>query len=234
MYAIRSYYAYHGLEPRIALKYGLNSGASIRMSYQRIHQYLNQISNSSVISPADFWKISDYHIKPIISDQLAIGYFRDYKLLGVETSVEVYYKQLQNLIEYKSGAHLVMNDRLETDLFQIGGYAYGLEFYIKKNVGKLRITSYNVCYTKLLRMQKFLSIFWGDGQYEIIIALLCVKVLICYFLNNSIQNNMSPLINHFSLNRQISRLYFWIKMLMFGWWKSVGRNPGQFSLRNIY
>lgn len=148
---------YHGLEPRIALKYGLNSGASIRMSYQRIHQYLNQISNSSVISPADFWKISDYHIKPIISDQLAIGYFRDYKLLGVETSVEVYYKQLQNLIEYKSGAHLVMNDRLETDLFQIGGYAYGLEFYIKKNVGKLNgMMSYT--YSRTMRK--------ADGDFD--------------------------------------------------------------------
>ncbi len=128
---------WQGLEPRLSFKYSLNDGSSLRWAYQRVNQYLNQISNTSVISPADFWKISDYHTSPLISDQLAIGYFKDYTRKGLETSVEAYYKRLQNLIEYKNGAQLVMNQHLETDIIQADGYAYGLELYVKKATGRL-------------------------------------------------------------------------------------------------
>ena len=128
---------YQGLAPRVSFKYKLVSGGSIRWSYQRIYQYLNQISNTSVVSPADFWKMSDYYIEPLVSDQLGIGFFKNYQQKGLEASAELYYKHLQNLIEYKNGARLVMNQDLETDIFQADGYAMGLELYLKKATGRL-------------------------------------------------------------------------------------------------
>jgi len=128
---------YHGIEPRLALKFDLNSGGSIRFSYQRIHQFMNQISNTSVISPADFWKSADAHINPLISDQIAIGLFKTPKKGLFETSVELYYKNLQNLLEYKNGAILVMNHHIEADIINADGHSYGLELYLKKNLGRL-------------------------------------------------------------------------------------------------
>ncbi|MBW8324054.1 MAG: carboxypeptidase-like regulatory domain-containing protein [Prolixibacteraceae bacterium] len=128
---------YHGIEPRLALKLDLSSGGSVRMSYQRIHQFMNQISNTSVMSPADFWKSSDAHIRPLISDQFALGLFKTPQKGLFETSAEVYYKKLQNLPEYKNGAILVMNHHVEADLINANGYAYGLELYAKKNSGRL-------------------------------------------------------------------------------------------------
>lgn len=128
---------YHGIEPRFSIKFNLKDNGSFRLSYQRIHQYINQISNTSVISPADFWKTSDAHIKPLISDQFAIGLFRNPKKGLFETSAELYYKKLQNLPEYKNGAVLVMNHHIEADIISADGYAYGLELFLKKNLGRL-------------------------------------------------------------------------------------------------
>ena len=128
---------FHGIEPRLSLKFNLQSGGSFRMSYQRIHQYMNQISNTAVISPADFWKSADANISPLISDQFAVGLFKTPKKGLFETSVEVYYKNLQNLLEYKNGALLVMNHHIEADLINADGYSYGLELFAKKNLGRL-------------------------------------------------------------------------------------------------
>ncbi|MDP2337614.1 MAG: carboxypeptidase-like regulatory domain-containing protein [Bacteroidota bacterium] len=128
---------YHGIEPRLSLKFNLSSGGSFRMSYQRIHQFMNQVSNTSVISPADFWKSSDAHILPLISDQFAIGLFKNPQKGLFETSAELYYKKLQNLLEYKNGALLVMNHHVEADIINAEGYSYGLELYVKKNAGRL-------------------------------------------------------------------------------------------------
>ncbi|MCE1198713.1 MAG: hypothetical protein LWW85_07080, partial [Marinilabiliales bacterium] len=128
---------YGGLEPRLSMKYSLQNGSSFRLSYQRIHQFYNQISNTAVISPADYWKASDAYIPPLVNDQFAIGYFKNPQNSNLETSVEIYYKQLQNLIEYKNGAQLVMNHHIETDLMTSKGYSYGLEFFLRKNSGRM-------------------------------------------------------------------------------------------------
>ena len=128
---------YHGIEPRLSLKFNLASNGSIRLSYQRIHQFMNQVSNTSVISPADFWKSSDAHIEPLISDQFAVGLFKTPQKGLFETSAEVYYKKLQNLLEYKNGAVLVMNHHVEADIINANGYSYGLELFLKKNTGRL-------------------------------------------------------------------------------------------------
>jgi len=129
--------AYQGLEPRVAVKYNLESGGSLRLSYQRIHQFVNQISNTAVISPADYWKSADPYIAPLINDQIALGFFKNLRKGKFETSAEMYYKKLQNLIEYKNGAQLVMNNHIETDLLMANGYSYGIELFAKKNEGRL-------------------------------------------------------------------------------------------------
>ncbi len=128
---------YDGLEPRVSFKYDLTSESSLRWSYQRVYQYLNQISNTSVVSPADFWKVSDTHLKPLIADQLAFGYFNNSFEKNIEASVEIYYKKLKNILEYKNGASLVMNHNIERDLIQANGYSYGLELLLKKTKGRL-------------------------------------------------------------------------------------------------
>ncbi len=128
---------YDGLEPRVSFKYDLTSESSLRWSYQRVYQYLNQISNTSVVSPADFWKVSDTHLKPLIADQLAFGYFNNSFEKNIEASVEIYYKKLKNILEYKNGVSLVMNHNIERDLIQASGYSYGLELLLKKAKGRL-------------------------------------------------------------------------------------------------
>ena len=129
--------SYNGFEPRLALKYNLRNNGSLRVSYQRIHQFISQISNTAVISPADYWKSSDSNLPPLINDQFAIGYFKNPGSNMFETSVEVYYKKLQNLVEYKNGAQLLMNRHIETDLLNSNGYSYGVELLAKKTAGRL-------------------------------------------------------------------------------------------------
>ena len=129
--------SYGGFEPRLSAKYNLHNGGSLRLSYQRIHQFISQISNTAVISPADYWKSADQNIAPMINDQLAIGYFKSRTNSMFETSVEVYYKKLQNLTEYVNGARLLMNNHIETDLINANGYSYGIELLAKKSMGRL-------------------------------------------------------------------------------------------------
>lgn len=129
--------SYNGLEPRAGLRYNVGETSSVKLSYSRINQYINLISNTSVMAPADIWKLSDSHLKPLRSDQYALGYFRNFLDNSIETSVEGYFKSLHNAIEYKSGAEIAMNDYLETDIVNAKGYNYGLELYVKKNVGRL-------------------------------------------------------------------------------------------------
>lgn len=128
---------YGGIEPRFSMKYNLQNGGSVRLSYQRIHQYYSQISNTAVISPADYWKSADKYIAPLINDQIALGFFKNPVDSKVELSFEAYYKHLQNLLEYRNGAQLVMNSHIETDLTESKGFSYGIELLAKKNEGRM-------------------------------------------------------------------------------------------------
>ena len=129
--------SYNGLEPRAGLRFNVGESSSVKLSFSRINQYINLISNTSVMAPADIWKLSDRHLKPLRSDQYALGYFRNFLDNSIETSVEAYFKRLHNAIEYKSGAEIALNDYLETDIINARGYNYGLEFYLRKNAGRL-------------------------------------------------------------------------------------------------
>jgi hypothetical protein len=128
--------SYAGLEPRVSMRYDL-SGIVLKASYQRVHQYLFQLSNNAVASPAETWKPAGYHMKPLISDQVAVGIENSSWMKGVDLTVEMYYKYLQNLVEYKNGARLIMNEHIETALIPAKGFSAGIELSAVKNIGRL-------------------------------------------------------------------------------------------------
>lgn len=157
---------YQGSEYRFSLRYGLAKTKSIKLAYNRTRQYLHTLSNSVSISPIDVWKLSDNNIKPQIADQVSIGYFQNYKENEFETSLEVYYKYFQNLIDYKTNAVLTLNKNIERDVLQGQGVAYGIELFAKKNIGKL--TGW-ASYTFSRTFQRFISPFEEEtinrGEY---------------------------------------------------------------------
>ncbi len=128
---------YHGPELRASIRYKINAIHSLKLSYNRMRQYLHMLSNTTAISPTDTWKLSDKHIAPQVGDQLAVGYYRDIKNGEIETSAEIYYKRIKDMIEYKGGAELLLNPRIETDLVSGVGQAYGAEVMVKKKHGRL-------------------------------------------------------------------------------------------------
>jgi hypothetical protein len=127
---------YHGLEPRFAARFLVDDKSSVKASYNRMRQYLQIASNSTAGLPIDRWVPADKYIKPQISDQVAVGYFRNFKDNMFETSVEVYYKWMQNQIDFKDGAEILLNNNLETELRAGDAWAYGAEFMVRKNVGR--------------------------------------------------------------------------------------------------
>ena len=128
---------YQGPEWRFSAKYMLTDNASVKASYNRTRQYINQLTNTTVVSPTDNWKLSDSYIKPQVADQYSLGYYRNFRSNSIEFSVETYYKDLHNFLDYKDGATLLLNPHLETDVVNAKGRAYGVEFMVRKTLGKL-------------------------------------------------------------------------------------------------
>lgn len=128
---------YHGPEFRFSARYALSNWSSIKAGVNSMRQNIHLLSNSSVITPTDTWKLSDPFLKPQRGIQYALGYFRNMKQGMYELSAEVYYRTMQNLLDYKSGAQIVLNDRIEQDVLVTQGRAYGAEFYLRKLQGKL-------------------------------------------------------------------------------------------------
>lgn len=126
-----------GLEPRIAVNYILGRQSSVKASYNRIYQFLHLLANTTTTTPTDLWLPSSNNVKPQISDQVSIGYFRNFKENEFESSFEVYYKNLKNQIDYKNGAELVFNSTVESELVFGHGWAYGAELMLKRNTGRL-------------------------------------------------------------------------------------------------
>lgn len=127
---------YGNWEPRASANFSLSSKSSIKVSYNRLAQYIHLLSNTTASSPLDVWTPSSNNIKPQIGDQVALGYFQNFQNNTYEASVEVYYKKLQNQIDYVRNADLFLNTAVEADLLSGKGRAYGAEFYVKKNKGK--------------------------------------------------------------------------------------------------
>ncbi|MDE3184791.1 MAG: TonB-dependent receptor [Bacteroidota bacterium] len=129
--------SYLRAEPRFAATYQLNDFSSVKASYSRNVQNLHLLSNSTGSNPTDLWIPSSNNVKPEIADQFSAGYYRNFGNNKYEFSGEVYYKNLQNQIDYKNGAILVANQLVESQLVFGKGRAYGLELYARKKVGKL-------------------------------------------------------------------------------------------------
>ncbi len=156
--------SYNGLEPRLAARYELSKSLSLKASYTKNYQYVHLASISSVSLPTDVWMPSTDLIKPQIGNQVALGIFKNFKQNMFETSVEVYYKTMQNLIEYKEGAQPQDNVKDNPDnSFTFGtGKAYGAEFFLKKKAGKF--TGW-VGYTLSWTTRTFAAINYGQTYF---------------------------------------------------------------------
>jgi outer membrane receptor for ferrienterochelin and colicin len=129
--------SYFNLEPRISASYQLNDISSLKSSYTRNTQNLHLMSNSTAGSPTDLYIMNSNNVKPEIADQIALGYFRNFNNDNYEFSTELYFKEMQNQIDYRSGTDLRGNRNVEADLLFGDGRAYGIEFFLKKRYGKL-------------------------------------------------------------------------------------------------
>jgi hypothetical protein len=157
---------YAGWEPRSSLRIGFNDQNAVKVSYNRMRQYLHLISNTTAISPVDFWKISDSYVPPQLVDQVSVGFFRNFLDNAWETSVEGFYKDFRQLVEYKNGARLLMNPLLEADLLPAKGKAYGVEMSIRNNKGKVTgQLSYTYSRSLVAVRTDFASEQINDGDY---------------------------------------------------------------------
>jgi hypothetical protein len=127
---------YFNLEPRFTSSFMVDSASSFKLGYARNVQNLHLISNSTSSTPTDLWIPSSANVKPEISDQLSFGYFRNFFNNRYELSVEGYYKDMQNQIDYKDGASTIANDKVEGELLYGKGRAYGVELFFKKKYGR--------------------------------------------------------------------------------------------------
>lgn len=127
---------FNNLEPRAAVSYQLTDDQSVKASYNRMAQYLHLISNTASATPLDVWAPSDNFIKPQLLDQVALGYFRNFKNDAYSLEAEVYYKKVKNRIDYIDGADLIANNAIEQVVLNGRSRAYGLELLLRKNEGK--------------------------------------------------------------------------------------------------
>ncbi len=128
---------YFNIEPRLSLSYAFNSSNSIKASFNRMTQNLHQLTNTTASLPTDQYMVSSMNVKPQISDQAALGYFRNFRDNTYEFSIETYYKFMDNQIDFRNGADLQANKQLEGELLYGIGRSYGAEFLMRKKKGKL-------------------------------------------------------------------------------------------------
>ena len=128
---------YHAPELRLSARYALQENLSLKAGFNTMHQYIHKVSNTSIMSPTDIWKLSDLNIKPQNGWQLAAGIYHETAGRKYEFSAEVYYKHMSDYLNYRSSAVLLMNRHLETDVISTKGRAYGIELQAKKPAGKL-------------------------------------------------------------------------------------------------
>ena len=127
---------YSGLEPRFNIRYQLNEKNSIKASYSRMKQYMHLVSSSSISLPTDLWYPVTKTVKPLSSDQVSLGYYTGWDKFNLLFSTEVYYKKLHNLVEYREGAVLLLNNNFENELVRGDGDAYGVELFLNKSQGR--------------------------------------------------------------------------------------------------
>ena len=126
-----------GLAPRLGVNFLLDVQSSVKASYNRMYQFLHLLTNTTTTTPTDLWLPSSNNVKPQISDQVSVGYFRNFRDNEFESSVELYYKNMKNQIDYKNGAELLLNSIVESELVFGRGWAYGAEFMFRRKIGRM-------------------------------------------------------------------------------------------------
>jgi len=128
---------FHNFEPRIGMAYQLNPISSVKASYNRMAQYIHLISNTNSPTPLDVWAPSGKYIKPQLLNQFSLGYFTNLDNNKYTVETEGFYKNTENRLDYIDGANLIANNTIETEILSGDARAYGLEFLLRKNTGKL-------------------------------------------------------------------------------------------------
>ena len=157
---------YHAPELRLSARYTIQDGLSIKAGFNTMHQFIHKVSNTSIMSPTDMWKLSDLNIKPQNGWQAAAGIYHETPNKKYEFSAEVYYKHIGDYLNYRSSAVLLMNPHLETDVIATKGRAYGIELQAKKPLGKLNgWVSYTFSRSQLKQDDKRVAMPLNDGEW---------------------------------------------------------------------
>lgn len=153
-------------EARLSASYKLNETMSLKAGLNTMHQYLQKLSNTVIMSPTDTWRLSNSLIKPQNGGQISFGYFWEMTNHKFEASAEVYYKQMNNYLTYKNAAQLTMNHELEADVFGAEGRAFGLELQVKKPTGRLNgWISYTLSRSQLRQPKGSGALLINDGKW---------------------------------------------------------------------
>jgi hypothetical protein len=157
---------YGGPEFRASMRYSVFDNLSLKLSYNTLRQYIHLLTNTMSVSPTDIWKLSDRYVKPQIGDQVSLGLYRNYRGNKIEVSLEGYYKNIKNFLDYKGGDSLIMNHDLEAAVLNTNAKAYGVEFMMKKMTGKLNgWISYTYARTLLRAVDRESADAPNDGNY---------------------------------------------------------------------
>ena len=157
---------YHAPELRLSARYSLQENLSLKAGFNTMHQYIHKVSNTSIMSPTDIWKLSDLNIKPQNGWQVAAGIYHETAGKRYEFSAEVYYKHITDYLNYRSSAVLLMNHHLETDVIATKGQAYGIELQAKKPFGKLNgWVSYTFSRSLLRQDDQRVAMPLNDGDW---------------------------------------------------------------------
>jgi hypothetical protein len=127
---------YTGVEPRFGFRFAPDANSSIKAGYNRMYQFLHLISNTAAITPVDVWQPANSNFKPQFGDHISLGYFRNFKEKKYEASVEGFYKTTTNVLDFRNGAKLILNENLSEDLLTGKGKAYGVETMVGMVTGR--------------------------------------------------------------------------------------------------
>ncbi len=127
-------YPQFSVEPRISVNYRFNNKSSLKLSYNRMSQHLHLLSNTTSGSPADVWMPSSNNLKSVFVDHISAGFFRNFSDNSIETSAEIYYKNIHNTPDYKDGADIIFDQHVESQVLQGKGRSYGLELYAGEKI----------------------------------------------------------------------------------------------------
>ncbi|MDR0430993.1 MAG: TonB-dependent receptor [Tannerellaceae bacterium] len=157
---------YHGPEFRVSGRYALTEDFSVKAGVNTMRQNIHKLSNTTIMSPTDTWKLSDANIRPQTGLQAAVGFYHNFANNTIEASIEGYYKKMDDYLDYRNGSELLMNHHIETDVLDTEGRAYGVELMVKKTQGKLNgWMSYTYSRTQLRQSNPLAPEPVNDGNW---------------------------------------------------------------------